>query len=374
VIKLSVIAVNHNSSSLLKECFSSIVSAIGNEPFEFFAIDSGSDEEDVKNLRNLEKDNVTIILNNENIGYARAVNTGIKKAKGDLILITNPDVVYMPGSIRNMSHVLKQFPRCGAVGPRTWWNRNMTFLLPYSDPFTPHRRLETGLMRISHVMNNIILKKWIRKMLRFWLSEEPLKQETLSGACIMTTQKVLGDVGGFDDSFPLYFEDTDWCVRVRKAGYYLYLAPDAKIIHYYNQSAGQDTETSQKKFDESLNLYMGKHYRSQLWLINTMTKLFEDRHNRVLKEYNDLGRVTSPPAFSFTDRSKKLFLLSPVDILIPSAGSFFENKTFQIPEDLWSLLSEGRYFAKGFDLVHSQFCGSWSWMRHAPAKSRGRNK
>jgi hypothetical protein len=229
------------------------------------------------------------------------------------------------------------------------------------------------MMGISPVMNSIILKKWIKKMMRFWLSEEPFKQETLSGACILTTKEVLSTVGGFDDSFPLYFEDTDWCLRVKEAGYYLYLAPSAKIVHYYNQSAGQDTETSQKKFDDSLKLYMRKHYRRQLWFINTVIKLFQKRQRRVLKGYDDIGRVTSPPAFSFTDSSKKLFLLSPVDTLIPSAGAFFENDAFQIPEDLWSCLGEGRYFARGFDPVNSEFCGSWSWIRHAPAQPRERN-
>jgi GT2 family glycosyltransferase len=366
VIKLSVITVNHNSSALLKECFSSIVSTIGNESFEFFVIDNGSKEEDVNNLLNLEGDNVKIILNRENIGYARAVNIGIRNARGDFILITNPDVLYKPDSIKIMLNALVTLPRCGAVGPRTWWNKKMTFLLPFSELITPYRIFKSELMKVSQTMNELILRGGIKKTLRYWLSEKPLRQEMLSGACIMTTKKVLNVVGGFDEIFPLYFEDTDWCLRVRKAGYYLYMVPQAEIIHYYNQSAKQDMEASQKKFNESLDKYIRKHFRGQLFLLHQIQRLHKLSSNKASTMYDDKGILAAPPVFTFKDGSRKLFLLSPVDSLIPSAGSFFEGNSFEIPVDLWDCLGEGRYFVKAFALDRLKDCGSWSWVKQRP--------
>ncbi len=360
---LSIIAVNHNSSVLLKECFSSIVSTIGDDPFEFFVVDSGSNEEDVKNLLSLEGAHVKIILNRENIGYAGAVNTGIRNARGDFILITNPDVFYKSGSIKIMLDALTTFPRCGAVGPKTWWNKKMTFLLPFSELITPYRIFKSELMKVSQTMNRLILRRWIKKTLGYWLSAKPIGQEMLSGACIMTTKKVLDVVGGFDEIFPLYFEDTDWCLRVRKAGYYLYMIPQATVIHYYNQSAKQDVEASQEKFNYSLDKYVRKHFKGQLFLLHQIQKLHKLSNNKASTMYEDKGMLNTPPVFTLRDSSKKLFLLSPVDSLIPSAGSFFEGNSFEIPEDLWDCLAESRYFVKVFDIKRLKDCGSWSWIK-----------
>ena len=362
---LSVIAVNYNSSLLLKECFSSIVSTIGDEDVEFIVVDSGSREEDVAWLLNLKGDNVKIILSRENIGYAKAVNRGIKNADGDLILITNPDVVYMPDSIKIMANALLELSQCGAVGPKAWWNKKMTFLLPINELVIPYRIFMMELARVSQTMNNAILKRWIKKTLKYWLSVKPMRQEMLSGACIMTTRKILDRVGGFDDSFPLYFEDTDWSLRVRKAGYQLYTVPQAHIIHYYNQSAKQEIGVSSRKFNESSEKYLRKHFgEGQLSLLRLFMRFMKAR-TIIHAVYEERGILTTPPAFTFKDVSKKLFLLSPVDLMIPSAGSFFEGNSFVIPEDLWALLGEGRYYAKVVDLKHFHDCGSWQWTKKA---------
>jgi GT2 family glycosyltransferase len=361
-VMLSVIAVNHNSSTLLKECFASIVSTIGDESFEFLVIDSGSRAEELHSVQNLKSENVRIIANRENIGYAKAVNEGIRNAIGDVILITNPDVHYAPGSIKNMADALFSLPHCGAVGPKIWWNKGMTFLLPFSELVTPYSILRTELMGVSGTMGKMIQKRWIKKALGYWLSEKPIMQDMLSGACVMTTRKVLDAVGGFDDSFPLYFEDTDWCLRVRKAGYHLSMVPQANVIHYYNQSAKQDRKVSQKKFESSQSLYMRKHYRTGFALLRQMLRACPE-HNNASAVFEDFGTLTSPPVFAFRGSSKKVLLLSPLESLIPSAGSFFEGDFFGIPKDLWDMLGDGRYFVKALGLDRFTDCGSWSWVK-----------
>jgi GT2 family glycosyltransferase len=363
-VMVSVIAVNYNSSALLKECLHSIASTAGDENLEFLVVDSGSREEEVERLSDLERDNVKIILSSGNIGYAKAVNTGIENAKGDVILITNPDVVYKPGSIKAMLSALSELPGCGAVGPKTWWNKRMTFLLPTGELITPSWILKTELMRISPFVSRAILKRWVRKTLRYWLSGEPETQEMLSGACIMTTRRVIEKVGVFDDSFALYFEDTDWCLRARKAGYRLYLAPQAHIVHYYNQSAKQDAGASQEKYNDSMDRYMRKHFRINPALLRSMVRLLDGVH-KASARYEDKGVLSEPPVFTFGDASRKLLLLSPVDFLVPSAGAFVEGDSFKVPEDLWGLLGEGRYFVKVLYLETLVECGAWSWEKRS---------
>jgi N-acetylglucosaminyl-diphospho-decaprenol L-rhamnosyltransferase len=373
-VTLSIITVNHNSSALLKDCFFSVVSAVGNEPYEFLVVDSGSRDEDLANLRNLKGGNIGIIANRENIGYARAVNMGIRNAKGDYVLITNPDVIYKSDSIAILLDALRKFPRCGAVGPRTWWNREMSFLLPASEPITPGRIFKSEFMSVSRAANDLVLGGWIRNNLRYWLSEEPVKQEMLSGACILTSRKILDAVGGFDEIFPLYFEDTDWCLRLVKKGYQLYMVPQARIVHYYNQSAKQDVEASRGKYDFSSAEFLKKHFRGRYLLLRGALRLHKAIGHRVSGTYDDKGVFTSPPVLSFESRSRKLLLLSPVASMIPSAGSFFEGNSFEAPKDLWGCLGDGRYYVKVIDLDSFRTCAAWSWVkqRSTPAVVEGR--
>lgn len=362
---LSVISVNYNSSALLKECLFSIVSAVEDIPVEFIVIDSGSCEEDVNALRRLEGENVKVVLSRENIGYARAVNTGIKNAAGDFILITNPDVLYKPNSIKKMLDALKEFPRCGAVGPKTWWDKQMTFMFPHSELFTPYRMVRTELINVSRTFRHMILRRWLKKALKYWLSEKPLRQEMLSGGCIMTTRRILDITGGFDEAFPLYFEDADWCLRVQKAGLRLYMIPDANVIHYYSHSAQQDISASQRKFDYSLDKYLRKHFNGRSYLIDRVRKLLQGCRRRNKDRYNDMGILAEPPVLRFKGVSKKLFLLSPFDTLIPSAGSFFEDDSFEIPGDMWDSMGDGRYFAGVFSVDRLGHFMSWSWIKRS---------
>jgi len=360
---ISIIAVNHNSSSLLKECFSSIRSTIGTLDSEFFAVDSGSHETEVAHLLTLQEDGVEILLNKENIGYAKAVNQGLIKARGDFILITNPDVLYGPESIQRMMKSFSELPRCGAVGPKTWWNRGMTFQLPMSEIITPWRSARAEFVRGSELLSSLVLKNWIRRNVRYWQGGTPIEQEMLSGASIMTTTKVINTVGGFDSVFPLYFEDADWCLRTRKSGYLLYMDPGARIVHYFNQSAKQETEAAMEKFDYSLGRFFTKHYKVQSALMKRVLRLRRAVRNQPIISFEDMGKLDLPPVFRFPSLSRKLFLLSPVDSLIPSSGSFFEGNAFNIPGDLWECLGAGRYFAKAFEIDGLKGCGSWTWIK-----------
>ncbi|GAB4541954.1 MAG: hypothetical protein Fur0020_11420 [Thermodesulfovibrionia bacterium] len=357
---LSIIAVNYNSSNLLKRCIGSIISNSGNLPLEVIVVDNGSRREE-RDALNTIQGNVKVIFKRNNCGYAKAVNEGIMHSNGDFILITNPDVLYMPHSIEKMIEAITSLPNCGGVGPRIWWDEEMTFMLPFSEIITPLRVLRSELMTISKGLRDVILKNWIRRSLRYWLSDTPIPQEMLSGACIMTKRGVIEDVGGFDEVFPLYFEDTDWCLRVRKAGYRLYMIPNARIVHYYNQSAKQETETSQEKFNYSSTEYLKKHFRTQLNMVNYIRRFLGHKELDFL--YKDIGIHTEPPTLEFKDKGERLILLSTVSTLIPSAGAFVNGDCLKINDRLWMLLAKGRYFIRAFELKGLKGLGSWSFVK-----------
>lgn len=359
---LSIIIVNHNSSDVLKECYLSIISTFERELCEILIIDSGSENDEIDKLMELENNDIKIILNNENIGYAKAVNIGIKSCKGRDILISNPDIIYLPGSIKAMSDACNSLPKCGAVGPKTWWNKRKDFLMPKSELIRPYRIFLHELMKVSNGVNKALFKRWIKANLKFWLSHTPLRQEMLSGACIMTKRDVINKVGGFDEAFPLYFEDTDWSLRVRKSGYLLYAIPQAQIIHYYNQSAKKDKASSQKKFNDSMVKYLKKHFSKESYIFNLLQNALEKKI-RPLSQYQDMGVLSKPPSLKFSDTKKKIMLLSPVELMIPSSGAFFEGDSFIFPDDLWSYLGDGRYFMRCLYYDSLVNCDSWSWVK-----------
>ncbi|MCX8031515.1 MAG: glycosyltransferase family 2 protein [Thermodesulfovibrionales bacterium] len=362
---LSIIIVNYNSSEVLKECFSSINRFCNDQPIEILIVDSGSEELDKEKLKEIRDNKVRIIFANENIGYAKAVNLGIKNSQGQHILISNPDVIYLKESIQKMSDALRQIPNCGAVAPKTWWNYNRDFLLPKSEIITPFGNLLIDLARSSRAFYEAFFKRWVKRNLVFWLTDKPLKQEMLSGACIMTKKEVIESIGGFDEGFSLYFEDTDWSIRMLKSGYDLYLIPDSEVIHLYNQSAKKDKSAAEYKFNLSMQKYFIKHFSFQSSLVNFMKKLLSQRLKAPssIRYEIDLGLIKKPPFFKFESRGRKLLLLSPLEVLIPSAGAFIEDDSFMFPPDLWDCLGEGRYFLRCLLLDSLRYCGSWTWIK-----------
>jgi GT2 family glycosyltransferase len=355
---LSAVAVNFNSSALMKDCIASLKRQAETDT-EYILIDSGSAEKDALALKSIESDDTKTLLFKENIGYAASVNAGIKEAKGEFILISNPDVVYLPGCIKEMLGLLKKDKTIGAVGPRTWMDRERRFLLPPSEPLTPGIMLRDRLMESSSKFRSHIQRRWAKKALDYWKAEAPIKQDMLSGACIMTTRKTLDAVGGFDEKFPLYFEDTDWCLRAKKAGYSLYMAPDARIIHYYNQSAKQEDKESAGKFRYSMERYIEKHFWMRKRALELSLRLLPHKAN-ASGGFKDIGES---PLIAFEGESEKLILLSPLPSMIPSAGAFHSGREFKMPDELSNMLQKGRYFIKAFRLPGMELIGSWSFSR-----------
>ncbi len=361
---LSVVSVNYNSSTVLKECLSSIAAAAEDIQYECIVVDSGSSKDDVEALLGLEGEKVKVILSSGNIGYAKAVNTGIRNTSGDFLLITNPDILYKQDSLKNMLRTLEEYPECGAVGPKTWWDRQMNFMFPCSELVTPYRIFKQELAKSYPVFRGFILRKWIKKAIQYWVAEEPIRQEMLSGGCIMTCRKVLNVTGGFEEAFPLYFEDADWCLRVRKAGFSLYMVPDADVIHYYGHSANKDMEASKKKFDYSMNEYLKRHFQGRSSLFGYLQKILRNCRIEDAGGFYDMGMLSNSPLFQFKGVSKKLILLSPFDTFIPSVGSFWKGDSFSVPADMWDSMGEGEYFARAFNANGFGELMSWKWVKN----------
>jgi GT2 family glycosyltransferase len=368
---LSALIVNYNTAGLTRDCVASLraqqLSHIDGTPaeLEIIVVDNASRPEDRAQLHDLD---ATVLSCDDNRGYGAALNLASGHARGEFLLFSNADTWYFPNALQTLIATWVSFPHCGAMGPRLWWDRAREFLLPPSDPVTLMTHLRATMAQGWSWWGKQWQARWLRDAVRYWHSREPLEQAMLSGACILTHRDVLAKCGGFDERFVLYYEDTDWCRRVRQHGYTLHYVPMAEVAHLYNQSARQERMTAQRKFAESAVRYFRKHYGLWRWqLISTLESAMGACFvaPSPLSEYQHLGSLTELPSFSLEtmETGEYLFLVSPVSSCTPAVAHFVSHPQMSLSSVVWRQLGDGEFFARLVSLPDLRVLRQWRWER-----------
>jgi GT2 family glycosyltransferase/lipopolysaccharide/colanic/teichoic acid biosynthesis glycosyltransferase len=231
---LSIIIITYNSRIPVERCLASLET---NEPLcehETIIIDNASADGTVEAIaRRFPR--VRIIANDENLGYSRAVNQGMQLSGGRAILIINPDVAVQAGSIDRLMEFMNAHPDAGIVGSK----------LVYPDGRLQHS------CRSFYTMSALVLRRTLlgrlfprAKPLRDHLlldydHETPRKVDWLIGACMLVRREALSKVGLMDERFFLYFEDIDWCYRMKNHGWSVYYVPASVMVHTYERSSSR---------------------------------------------------------------------------------------------------------------------------------------
>jgi GT2 family glycosyltransferase len=240
VPELSVVLVNYNDLCHLKECLSSLTDTVEDIPFEVIVVDNQSTDGSLRWLRE-HAPQVRRIANAENLGFARANNQGIQESLGEYVLFLNTDTVLEPHAVAFLLEELRSNPTVGAVGPALLCGK---------------KAFQVSFGKKVSFFREIFQKTMLNPYYSFRLKKSAKKREVgwLSAACFLTRKYILDEVGLFDESFFLYFEDIDLCVRIREKGYILRYLPEAKVFHWGGAST------------EGLRLFCRYHYRkSQLY-------------------------------------------------------------------------------------------------------------
>ena len=248
---LTIIITHHKTPILLKLCLKSILENIEDVEYEIIIVDSQT-ESTVKDLIEEKIFNkVKLISFPKNIGYAKLVNTGIKKAKGNNILILNADILVLKGSIQEMIDFMKNNPQTGIIGPQllTFSNQvqNSYFKFPTVGAILARR---TFLGRL----------KWGKKKLDEFLMQKedsfPKKVNWVQGSAMFVRKEAINKVGLMDERYFMYLEDTDWCRRFWQNNYEVIYLPSAKMSHYYYRAS--------KKWNSFLDVFFNKYARIHL--------------------------------------------------------------------------------------------------------------
>ncbi len=225
---VSVIIVNFNAGELLERCVRSVLDS--SVPVEVIVVDNASSDESIANLRSKRLgEQLRIIDEPVNLGFAKACNVGFKEANGEFLLLLNPDCIIYPDTIERMIEYSRLLPEAGLLGclicnpdgseqagcrrrVPTPWRAAVRFLGLHR--LFPHHAAFRGL-----------------NMHDLPLPQHPIEVEAISGAFMFVPREALEDVGPLDEGYFLHCEDLDWCMRFRQKGWKVMFVPDVRIVH-----------------------------------------------------------------------------------------------------------------------------------------------
>lgn len=252
---LSIITVTWNSASFIKKQLVSVQAAGGGLDFEQIVVDNQSSDKTVEIVSQIES--VKLIKNLTNQGFATANNQGVAVAKGEFILFLNPDMeLTLAGSLKKMIAYLRANPEVGVLSCRLINARGQTSKL------VGPRRLPKVWEQIA-----IILKLphlWPGLLSKYYCQDLDLNQiqtvDTVRGAFMLVRRELITKLSqAFDTRFYLWFEDVDFCRRVKNLGYQIVYHPAFSCVDSVGQSFEQvDHLARQKQFMASLLVYFKK--------------------------------------------------------------------------------------------------------------------
>ena len=253
-LDLSIIIVNWNTGSLLRECIASLYSTIKAHTFEVIVVDNASTDKSAHDTSNWPR--LHVIYNGQNVGFAAANNQGFRRSTGKYLLILNPDTIALPGAIDRLVDFLELHPHVGAVGPR---------LLSSTGDLQPSCSHYPSLFNVSMEalgLSRLFPRKklFARTTMTYWDHDFERQVEVVCGACLMLRRDALWEVGFLDERFYIYYEETDICLRLSQAGLQSYLVPSAEIIHLGGQSSLKNLDVRIIARYRSLLVFYDKHY------------------------------------------------------------------------------------------------------------------
>ena len=251
---LSVVIVSWNTCALLRRCLASVAAEaadFGPGEVEALVVDNASSDGSVEMVRT-DYPETTLLVNRENVGFARANNQGIRAGQGAYFLLLNPDTELLPGALRALVELLESEPGAGAAGA-CLLNPDGS-LQPSAFPAPALTREFWRLLHLAALLSRSTYP------LATWASSPPRPVEVVQGAALMLRRAALDDVGLLDEDYFMYTEEVDVCLRLTRAGWRVYWVPNARVLHHGGQSTRQMASEMFLRLYESKVLFFRKHY------------------------------------------------------------------------------------------------------------------
>ncbi len=285
--KISIVIVSYNVSQLLDECLQSVERALEGIEGDIFVVDNHSTDNTVDMLTSRHPQ-VHLIVNEENVGFARANNQAIRLSEAEYVLLLNPDTVVYEPTIKGCLQFLDAHAEAGGAGVRMLNREGVP--APES-----RRAIPTPWVAMLKMMG--FTKRYYMSYLPW---DEPSRIEVISGAFCLLRRKALDHVGLLDEDFFMYGEDIDLSYRLLKGGWQNWYLP-YDIIHYKGESTVKSSFRYVHVFYQAMLIFFRKHYGHLSLLLSlpiqtaiyfrafvALMQMFTQRFNDFLNPQNNL--------------------------------------------------------------------------------------
>ncbi len=352
-----------------------------NADLEIVVVDNASNTDQGRELAALQQFGARVVQSAQNLGYAAGMNLALAQTRGsdsDLVLVLNPDLALFPGALGRLLGTQRETPGAGAIGPRAFLEPTGTWRMPPNRLPTPEGEWLAARALREPELARALSNTRTQHALREWTAIEPTEVEMLSGACLLLSRRAIASAGGlFDERYPLYFEDTDLCMRLSRAGLALVFEPRAEIVHHWARSSGierGDSEPGRRRHlsrDAYFERWFGAEARGPLALADALvgaSAVFPPG------EFRELGECHTAPSFEFSGSGTRLLEIAMVPSFPLAAGALVGGASWRMDERAFEWFYRGRYFARALDSidpsgpVHRADRGPWSFLKPSPAR------
>lgn len=270
-IRIAIIIVNYRTPALTLDCLRSLEAEV-DDSRRVVIVDNASGDGSADAIEQGIRDSgfaawAKVLRAPTNGGFASGNNVGIRSIVADSYLLLNSDTIVKPGAIAELWAALSARPDAGIIGPgllnvHGHHDDSVFRAPPPAAEFT--RAARSGIIErlLPHLKPT------------FPPATQPIEADWLGFACVLVRAEVIRQVGGLDEGYFMYFEDIDYCRRVRAAGWKIVYWPSAKVVHLLGASSGVSSESRLRKrapryFYEARARYFATYYgRTGLWRAN----------------------------------------------------------------------------------------------------------
>jgi len=253
-LDVSIVIVNWNTRDILSGCLQSIYKQTNSLDFEVIVIDNASTDGSVKMIKR-EFPQVVLLENSQNRGFAIANNQGLAIAKGRYVLLLNSDTVILDNAVMKTVDFSDSHPECGVVGCRV---------------LNPDKSLQPTCFMFPSTLNMLLSTTYLYKLfpksrffgrerMTWWDRDDEREVDVVTGCFMLVRREVVEEVGVMDEQFFMYGEETEWCYRIKKAGWKILFTPDAETIHFGGQSSKQIAPEMALQLRGSILQFFRKH-------------------------------------------------------------------------------------------------------------------
>ena len=260
---IDIIIVNYNSTKQLIECLGSIFSQSQSIPINIYVIDNCSND-NVEQVESLYPD-VKLLINKHNKGFAAAINEGINISTSPYLVLLNPDTYIKNDFFSPILNYMEKEKDVGIVGPGIL-NRDGSVqgsARSFPSPLTAFFGRSTLISKLFPnnplTLANILTHNGNNKI--------PVEVDWVSGACMIVRRKAIADTGLMDEKFYMYWEDADWCRRMKSKGWKVVYFPGTSLVHYVGASSSHKPLKSIFEFHKSSYMLFSKYAKWPLTLI-----------------------------------------------------------------------------------------------------------